>query len=357
MSKSLKEAKRGFLPSAYDAAHDLCFVLHDILVQLLKSGEEGNFFKTSISFRDDADRIAFDEASDIFEWLEASRRIEDRANLLVTTVFPAVLSDTLHCIYEALENSRKAKLNIAYMLIRKPLQENLFLLESVAIDRMDFAEKLSKEPLKLRGLKAGGVEAHTCRIQKAIEIIGESSRLSAQYLAQLRYDKAANDGFDGICNHAMHLFTEHKAIQTEPMNINFVFSGWEAKQSQWSFLYSRLPYVLFYLYRLVEHIADTIAPTHPEYLHDMERRISALIILWWQTVGEYYKSPSLEKFAEKSESWLIEHCKISGYRQPSKRDLDRMSRTGAYPGERAVKVKARRLRYELTAILNKLNRD
>jgi hypothetical protein len=117
----------------------------------------------------------------------------------------------LHCIYEALDSSRKTKLNITYMLIRKPLQESLFLLESVVADRFDFAEKLATEPLKLRALKAGGVDVHTQRIQRVLEIVGESHRLSASYLAQLRYDKRVDDGFDGICNHAMHLFTEHEA--------------------------------------------------------------------------------------------------------------------------------------------------
>src|SRR5918999_1529434 len=125
MPSTLRKNKSGYLPSVYDAAHNLCFVIHDILVQLLKSGEEGNFFHTSVSFHDDADCIAFDEASEIFDWLERNRRIDDRAAILVTMVFPAVLSDMLHCIYEALDSSRKTKLNITYMLIRKPLQENL----------------------------------------------------------------------------------------------------------------------------------------------------------------------------------------------------------------------------------------
>lgn len=357
MQSTLRKNKRGPLPRSYDTAHDLCFVMHDILVQLLKSGEEGNFFRTSVTFKDEADRIAFNEAPDIFEWLEQTRRVDDRAAILVTTVFPAVLSDTLHCFYEALESSRKAKLNITYMLIRKPLQENLFLLESVVIDRMEFAEKLATEPMKLRGLKAGGVEVHKGRIQKALEIIGETNRLSAAYLAQLRYDKTSDDGFDGICNHAMHLFTEHEAIRTDPMNINFVFSGWEEKLSQWSYLYSRLPYLLFYVRRLVEHIASRIAPTHPEYLNDMERRVSALIILWWETVDDAYKAEPLETFVLETSRWLMEHCRGAGFRTPTKKDLIRMSRTGAYPGEALARVKARDLRYGVLALINRITRE
>lgn len=347
MSSTLRKNKSGPLPSVYDVAHDLCFFIHDTLVQLLKSGEESNIFHTSVTFRDDEDKVAFEKAADVFVWLEQTRRVEERSAILSTTVFPAVLSDTLHCIYEALEASRKAKLNITYMLLRKPLQENLFLLESIVADRLDFAEKLTTEPLKLHAPKAGGLEAHTQRIQRVLEIVGEDHRFSAPYLAQLRYDKGVTDGFDGICNRAIHLFTDHKAIQTQPLNINFIFSDWDSKLSQWSFLYSRLPYLIFYARRVIEHIASSIAPTHTEYLDDIERRISALVLLWWNKVEEGYASEPLEHFVIETKKWLFEHCQNAGYRAPSKKDLHRMSISGAFPGESVTRVKARELRYSL----------
>jgi hypothetical protein len=39
----------------------------------------------------------FENASDIFESLEMYRTPEDQAAVLVTTMFPAILSDMLHC--------------------------------------------------------------------------------------------------------------------------------------------------------------------------------------------------------------------------------------------------------------------
>jgi hypothetical protein len=95
--------------------------------------------------------------------------------------------------------------------------------------------------VKLWSQGVGGQEAHTRNIQKVLDTIGENGRFDAAYLAQLRYDKGATDGFDGICNKAMHLFTHHEAIRTEPMNINFIFSNWDSRRTQWSFIYSRLP--------------------------------------------------------------------------------------------------------------------
>src|SRR5271170_5076075 len=102
MPPTLRKNKSGHLPADYDVGHDLCFVLHDLLAQLLKSGVEANIFTTSIEFKDDAERIAFESAPDVFAWLDSNRRVDERAQALVGIVLPAVLSDALHCIYEAL---------------------------------------------------------------------------------------------------------------------------------------------------------------------------------------------------------------------------------------------------------------
>src|SRR5579875_2489264 len=143
---SLKKRTNTHLPDQHHLAHELCFVLHDVMTQLLVSGRKASAFTVTVEFRDDADRRGFEEG-DIFDWLEATRRIDERIAILITTVFPAVLGDMLHCFYEALETSRKGKLGVSFILIRKPLQESLFLLESIVADRTGFAERLTSDPL------------------------------------------------------------------------------------------------------------------------------------------------------------------------------------------------------------------
>jgi quinol monooxygenase YgiN len=203
---------------------------------------------------------------------------------MVAVVFPAILSDMLHCVYEVLETSRKAKLNVSYMLLRKPIQENLYVLEAVIADRAGFARKLTEDPIQLWSQGAGEREAHTINIATVLKVIGDDGRFDAGYLAQLRYDKSTEDGFDGICNKAIHLFTSHPAIATEKLNINFIFSDWESKETQWAYIYSRLPYLLAYAYQIVEYVCAGISPTAPEYLDEVQRRIAAHAILWGQTL-------------------------------------------------------------------------
>jgi hypothetical protein len=338
---SLVGRKGTHLPDEYWPSHELCFKVHDVMTQLLVSGQKARAFYVSFDLPDEVARKEFENASDVFEWLEKCRPVEDRAKVLVTTMFPAILSDMLHCFYEALEASRKANLGISFMLLRKPLQESLYVLEAVIADRADFAHKLTEDPNKLWSQGIGGREAHAKNIQKVLDVLGECDRFDASYLAQLRYDKSAEDGFDGICNKAMHLFTEHKAIKTERMNINFIFSTWDSKVTQWSYIYSRLPYLLVYMHAIVEHVCQDIAPTPPAYLDDVKRRISALVLLWWETIEDPNVEPYLEIFAERTRHWLYHHCDEAGFTQPTKVDLIRMGAIGAFPKETKASVSKR----------------
>lgn len=340
----------GFLPKEFFPAHDLCFLVHDVMGEFLASGEQNNIFTGKVDFLDDADRSCYEASDDIFEWLEKSGRLTERANILKAVVLPAVLSDLLHFIYEALQCSRKAKLNVTYALIRKPIQESLYLLESIVLDEAGFADQLATSPLKLRPKTAGGLQGHSERIQRVLEIIQMERVFDAGYLAQLRYAKV-EDSFDSICNKAMHLFTEHQAIQTEQLNINFVFSGLEAKLSQWRYLYSRLPYVLVYLWQVLEHIGDSLTITVPEYMVDMQRRVAAFVVIAAPRVVEM--SQPLEKFAVMHEAWLIRHCADRGIRRPRLRDLKRMALTGALPGETDDDLERRREHFDVTKIYPK----
>lgn len=349
---SPRAPKRSLLPATYNLAHDLCFIVHDVLAQLLVSGEASGVFVASFPLSGPAEAEAMRAHSDIFEWLDASGRVKDRAKILKTIILPGILSDMLHCVYEALQSSRKGKLNVSYILLRKPLQESLFVLESIVIDELDFASKLATNPLLLRPKNAGGHEGHAKRIKLVLDALREAARFDADYIAQLRYMKT-NDGFDGVCNKAMHLFTEHDVIKTELLNINFIFSDLEAKFTQWSFLYTRLPYLLIYALRVVEHITAGIVRTNPDYLDDISRRIAAGVLLWGRDLPSEYAAPPLARFHEETERQLTTLIASKGWRSPTKRDLRRMLYSGAIPGESPADTKDRHSSFARLAALDR----
>lgn len=309
--------KNNFLPKEFISGHELCFFIHDLLANTLVSGENQDIFNYEFSLEE---RIAnnFENDEDIFLFLQKNKLDEHRNKVLKTFILPAVLSDTLHCIYEVLISSKKGKLNISYMLIRKPIQESLYLLESMIIDETAFGKSMAENPLELRpsvAMKKNGVTGHEERINIVLDKLQLSNLFSASYLANLRYNKRCKDNFDGICNHAMHLFTEHDAIKTDKLNINFIFSDYDSKLTQWAYLYSRLPYILLYLYYVVEYLIEEICPTEKWYIEEMKLRIFAHFILLFEDLDENYYTDELFKIVELSKNKINDFC-MKNLRKP-----------------------------------------
>ncbi len=356
MTRLLKKSGPTWLPEYLLPAHELCFLHHDILVELLRSGEETGAFQHEIELRDDHDQSLFADSEDIFEWLERTRRAAERAELLRRIVFPALLSDLLHFVYQALDSSRLAKLSVCYALIRKPIQENLFLLETIAADVTEFSQHLTVDPQKLRAQKVGGLAAHERRVAAVLAAMDEKDRFDAAYLARLRYDRSADDGFDGFCNKAIHLFTDHPAIRTAPLNVNFIFSGADERLTQWYHLYSRLPFLLDYTRQVVEHICAQFCVTDRVYRADVERRMMAATLLWAPAIDSDFRHPAIERYVAVTERRLTRECVAAGHRAPSRVDLVRMKDTGALPGESRLRVHTRNARYAALALAGRARR-
>lgn len=298
------------------------------MAEFIRSGEEHNVFNQKISLTDnEVDSLEKSEVH-VLDWLQENQKEADRSLVIRTVVLPAILSDMLHCFYEALKASEKGKMAISYMLIRKPIQESLYVLEAMVLDEAQFTKDLSENPLKLRHKNGGDVAGQSKRISKVLDKLNLGNLLDAEYIAQLRFDKSSDDSFDGVCNHAMHLFTEHKAIKTSNLNINFIFAGASQKYTQWKFLYSRLPYLLYYIYCIFEHIAESVAPTTEEYLIDMQRRIIANYILSYSEIESDYQTEQMKLLVANLYAWLLSHYENKGITSLDRTDLETISTNG-----------------------------
>lgn len=334
------------LPKIFHKGYELCFFAHDVATQLLKSGHEHGIFSAQLDeILDDADST---ELPDLVEIIKNKNLTSKLPEILVSRIFPAVLGDSLHYIFEALEAARKGKTSVAYTLLRKPLQDNLMVLESIIENENQFADRLSCTPPKFN--RGDDLASHTARISATLKKIGYSSAFDAEYIAQLRYDKSCEDSFDGFCNKATHLITSKSIVKTTAYSLNFIFPTSQSLNMQWAFLFSRLPYILTYTTALCEYISKRFALTFPEYTDDMERRTAALYIMNTLEL-EAFISPPLAHLTIYFHEWLASHCKKEGYKEPDADDLLRMSTSGAFPGEPEELVQARFATFEALAKL------
>ena len=299
------------LDKKYLESHRLCFFIRDVMVEFIKGGEKNKIFTSFFDLNDQEKKHLSSFDGHILDWLKIHNKHKEYEIAIKKTLIPAVLSDMLHCIFEALKAMESGKVTIAYLLLRKPIQEHLYLFEEMLLQKSDFIKILENDPLKLRPKNAGGVEGHQ---RKIAEILGNfSAILDPKYIASLRYDKTCEDSFAGCCNQAMHLFTEHKAIKTESLNVNFIFAGFEARETLYNFMYSRLPYLMYYFYIIFEMVVSSISKTADDYLLDIHNRIAAMFLLTMDHIPENYQTKQYYDLCIALEKYLITNfkCKLN----------------------------------------------
>lgn len=253
------------IPDEFKLSHDLAFCLHDLLTEHVVLGEQNKlqFFSMQLNRAEDAESLkGIQQGEEFWEWCEANgyRHVLDE-HTYRSLIF-GLLSDMCHFLYEGLKCSEKGKLAVAFSNFRKPLQDNLFYLEWLLADRLEFLSRFQKGPEHIDTSKLGDQ-----RKESRLEIIGKamdqtpSKRwVEPEALYELRYEKASDFGLDRIFNHAVHLVTTFKYYATSPENMNFIFQNDEDRNAMWRHLYLTLPLVLLHALHVVRALFKTFAP-------------------------------------------------------------------------------------------------
>ncbi|EHC7290890.1 hypothetical protein P3584_22795 [Vibrio parahaemolyticus] len=281
------------IPNEFQASHNLCVYMADVILDFLNSGYSNKMFMHKFNLTlDEVESLKKVEQKDILNWFEENNKPFERSLTIRTVILPHLLSDMLNFLYESIHLAEQGKMSLAYTLLRKPIQEHLYLLEAMAVDEDFFVEKFSEDPLYFRPKNGGGVLGHTKRIHKILDKNGLSHLIDCKYIAKLRYDKSDFDSFDRICNQATHLFTEHKSIKTEKQNINLIFSDDKDIYTQQRYFYTRMPYLLYYAYLVFEIVASKIAPAKENYINAINKKIAIqFLIAYSQMDGNYINEP------------------------------------------------------------------
>ncbi len=244
-----------FLPKEYKELHDLCFYLHDILVQVVVEGEKKKLFDTVVRFEKSSDVEKVKDNSDILEWLITNGYEDEFKSIVIKQVLIATISDYCHYIYEALKCSEKSKLTITYTLLRKPLKDNLLLFEWIMTNRNEFIENFQKDSIYYAIDKIASTKKKMF-IEYSVNQINYYGTFNTDFIYNVRYSKKTDYSLERVWNRASHIVTTIEDYKTESLNLNFVFSGEDSKESQWNYLYSVLPYLLFYTVEVIQMILD-----------------------------------------------------------------------------------------------------
>lgn len=303
------------IPERLVYAHWYSLVIHDYMVDTLAWAEKAQLFKHEVKLTEEQAQDLFDrppEEVDMLDWLEANDMRSARGTAILNTVIPGLLSDFLHFIFEALETARKGKTTVSFALLRKPLQEVLAVFEAILISPDAFLENFETNLRRLQGNNLGGWQPHAKRIQEILKELELTNEFDAEWIARARYDKSVDDSFAGVSSQAIHLITTHKYLETELLNLNFVFSGPSARVTHWDYIYSRLPCMLAYANKVIQAvILRHVHPANSEHQSHSQLHMASSAFLWWNHIPDDYKSGHLQLHYQAQCAHLREHVDLN----------------------------------------------
>lgn len=248
------------LPSRYRFAHDYSIFLHDLIVGKLKVGLESRIFEVRLDLAPHEARSIEDlEGEELYRWMEEHKDETILWEMDFKGIIPALTTDFCHYVLEALRASKRGKLTVAYSLLRKPFQDNLFYLEWLLADLPDLMERFrtkGPEALEVKGLP---VARRKEVIEGAIAKMKSGHPIDPEFIYDLRYNRAIHFSLAGSFDKAIHLITTGTHLRTDHQNFNFVFSGPEAWESQWSAIYRTIPLLLYHAVMIVDELMSLVA--------------------------------------------------------------------------------------------------
>ena len=276
------------IPECFRFSHQFVFFLHDSLVKIIKEGEPKGNFHISFDIKDTdiAEKIEGHSGEDLLNILKENG-YEDECDLLfLKQIYVAVLSDFLQFVYTALKASESGKLSVTYALLRKPLKDNLFILEWMLADTEDFLKKYkSDKSYKDLAIDKISPEKKMSIIEKANSKI-YLPIIPSDFIYELRYDKSKEYSFEPAWQKANHLITSCIHYKTEEMNLNFVFSDNYSKDSQWESLYLLLPSLLFYAMQVCYVIYSNLNPKEKIDINFLNRAAIGFVLTSKLTSGQ-----------------------------------------------------------------------
>lgn len=267
------------LPKKHRYAHRYSIFLHDLMVGMFKAAEDAAIFSVRLdSSPEEVEALRDLEGEALYDWVERNK--PDVCMLMdYKSIIAGVTSDFCHFMLEALNASAKGKLAVAYALFRKPLRDNLFVLEWLLADPEDFLRRFADGSPDTIAIQNLPVERRKEIISAAIRE-AESTGADADFFYEVRYEKTAPWGLSVTWDRAVHLLTTWNHTRTEPQNLSFVFSGPEQWESQWTGIYSNVPFMLYHASKVFEKLVATIAEVDADYLvvKDLRRNVG---FMYW----------------------------------------------------------------------------
>ncbi|MGF9695281.1 hypothetical protein AAIH46_20855 [Rhizobium sp. 0TCS1.26] len=238
------------MPRSVIPRHEFCFWLHDQIARLLVEASHcGQIDDWNEAVSDALQGIpdAIHPDNVLIAIAEAGGIISIPMKI---DILSAVLSDTLHFVYEALRALEKRKFNVAFSLLRKPFSENLIILARLAANDDDFISSFADGSLQQKQITNIDASKRVELFESAISKLPIQSPFSGALINDIIFNKNMPNGLQIRMQQATHLITSHHpSLLTPKLDINRIFSNQYGDENFSA--YDSLPVIIFFILQIV----------------------------------------------------------------------------------------------------------
>ncbi len=302
------------LPKKYHEINNICAIIYDQLTEIFVADNYKALKKAEFNLDPKTQLLVSELRSGkihVLDWLKVNDLNDELTMVLTRHITMSIVSDFVNFMYESLSCAKRGKMTVAYALLRKPLTDELLILEQLLYDPHEFIKRFfhSGEPADYDPSHQN-VDKRDI-IRKALTKLKPTIIFYEDILYELRYDKSCPSGINGISNHALHIVTRDKNYKTPNQNLNFVFSGEEDIIDYWDHYYYFVPYLLIYSVSIIDNI---IFRYLPDKGNDNLRAVKSFrrligLVLWTEKTKQSNMKKAVKKMFEAFSLAIKIDCK------------------------------------------------
>ncbi|ACB85092.1 hypothetical protein [Natranaerobius thermophilus] len=245
------------LPKKHWKKHDYLLYSYDILGNMLRQADSKSLSTVKFNLKED-EVESFENAEDIFEWLDNNGYHKIALSQFTSHVFFSLLKDFCYYIYESISCSERGKVTVAYSLLRKPLRDNLLYLEWLLANNEEFYQKIMYQDIDEYDVSNRKVFTNE-RVKKIIKLASSKSYMGESLntnnlIYKFRFESKEEMSLQKIWNRSMHIVTRSNNYRTERNNLNFIFANLDDWNKFWDYYYTVLPQLMAYVLEICEAI-------------------------------------------------------------------------------------------------------
>ena len=290
--------KHDVLPDEFIFSHNFCVNLYDSILKTIRHDTFKELYINKIEIPTLNRTVDIDDLKSdgykLLDWLKENNKNELIISILSKQILTSVVPDMLQFIYEGLSCLMRGKTTVALSNFRKPINENLVILERLYHDKTayidDFYFNSDNRKFDPSNNKLDKIIIITEVLKKFKNPV--FNFLNADLIYDLRFSKDT-DGLNPRFNKAIHIVTNDSNYRTESTNFNYTFDNKDDIYNQWKYIYNHLPYLLIYITNLVLYLTDELIDVDSKIIESQEFKVLAGSLCWFENANIYKETLSI----------------------------------------------------------------